>query len=123
MGLVDRVHNVRGNDALLCDYYRNAVAFIYPSLYEGFGIPILEAMEFSCPVVCSNTGSIPEVAGDAAIYFDASEPGSIRQTLETTLFNQDLLEDLKKRGLERQSMFSWDRCADETLRVYKSLLQ
>jgi len=122
LGIEDRVHNVRGSDRLLYDYYRNAVAFICPSLYEGFGIPILEAMELSCPVVCSNAGSLPEVAGDAAIYFEPSEAGSLRQALETTLFNHKLLDDLRQRGLERQSLFSWDRCAEETLAVYNSLL-
>lgn len=122
LGMEDRVHNVSGNDALLCNYYRNAVAFVCPSFYEGFGIPILEAMEFSCPVICSNTGSIPEVAGDAAIYFDPYEAASMQHALETSLFNKQLLDDLRKRGLERQSMFSWRRCANETLAVYNSLL-
>jgi glycosyltransferase involved in cell wall biosynthesis len=123
LGIEGRVHHVRGNDELLCNYYRNAVAFICPSLYEGFGIPILEAMEFSCPVVCSNNGSVPEVAGDAAVYFDPSDPASMQHALETTLFDKNLLDDLKKRGLERQSMFSWVRCANETLAVYNSLIQ
>jgi glycosyltransferase involved in cell wall biosynthesis len=123
MGIEDRVHNVTGSDALLGNYYRNAVAYICPSLYEGFGIPILEAMEFACPVVCSHTSSLPEVAGDAAIYFDPSESGSLQEALETTLFDKILLEGLKKRGLERQAMFSWDRCAQETLDVYNTLLQ
>lgn len=121
LGIEGRVHNVRGSDELLSSYYRNAVAFICPSLYEGFGIPILEAMEFSCPVVCSNTGSIPEVAGDAVIYFDPYKADSMKHALESTLFNKELLDDLRKRGLERQSMFSWDRCAAETLAVYNSL--
>ena len=123
LGMEDRVHNVTGSDGLLGDYYRNAAAFVCPSLYEGFGIPILEAMEFSCPVVCSNTSSIPEVAGDAAVYFDPHEAGSMRQALESTLFDHKLLDDLKKRGRERQALFSWDRCAQETLEVYRALLQ
>jgi glycosyltransferase involved in cell wall biosynthesis len=123
LGIEDRVHNVRGSDGLLCDYYRNAVAFICPSFYEGFGIPILEAMELSCPVVCSNIGSIPEVAGDAAVYFDPSDTASMQHAMEISLFDKNLLDGLKKRGLERQSMFSWDRCADETLAVYNSLIQ
>jgi glycosyltransferase involved in cell wall biosynthesis len=122
LGIEGRVHNVTGSDKLLCNYYRNAVAFICPSFYEGFGIPILEAMELSCPVVCSNTGSLPEVAGDAAIFFDPYSTGSMRHVLETTLFNMKLLDDLRKRGLERQALFSWDRCADETLAIYNSLL-
>lgn len=123
LGIESRVHHVGGGDDVLCNYYKNAVAFVCPSLYEGFGIPILEAMEFSCPVICSNTSSIPEVAGDAAVYFDPSDTASIQHTLEATLFNQNLLDDLRKRGLERQAVFSWDRCANETLSVYHSLLQ
>jgi glycosyltransferase involved in cell wall biosynthesis len=63
------------------------------------------------------------VAGDAAVYFDPSDTASIQHTLEATLFDQNLLDDLRKRGLERQSKFSWDRCANETLAVYNSLLQ
>ena len=123
LGIESRVHQVGGGDDVLCNYYRNALAFVCPSLYEGFGIPILEAMEFSCPVICSNTSSIPEVAGDAAVYFDPSDTASIQHTLEATLFDQNLLDDLRKRGLKRQSEFSWDRCAKETLAVYYSLLQ
>lgn len=122
LGIEDRVHNVWGNDGLLSNYYRNAVALIYPSLYEGFGIPILEAMELSCPVICANTSSVPEVAGDAAVYFDPSNQSSIRSVLEDTLFNRHLLDDLKTRGLLQQSLFSWDRCANETIAVYTSLL-
>jgi glycosyltransferase involved in cell wall biosynthesis len=123
LGIEARVHNVRGSDELLCDYYRNAEAFICPSFYEGFGIPILEAMELSCPVICSNIGSIPEVAGDAAVYFDPADTVSLQFAMETTLFDKNRLDDLKKRGLERQSMFSWARCAEETLAVYNSLFQ
>jgi glycosyltransferase involved in cell wall biosynthesis len=123
LGIKDRVHYVRGGDALLCNYYRNAVAFICPSLYEGFGIPILEAMELSCPVICANTGSLPEVAGDAAIYFDPSVTGSMQHALETSLFDKNLLNDLRRRGLKRQAKFSWDRCAEETMAVYNSLFQ
>jgi len=122
LGIAGRVHYIRGDDGLLCNYYRNAAAFVCPSLYEGFGIPVLEAMEFSCPVICSNTSSIPEVAGEAAVYFDPSDPASMQQALENTLFDQELLNDLKKRGLGRQASFSWDRCAEETLAVYHSLL-
>jgi glycosyltransferase involved in cell wall biosynthesis len=122
LGISDRVHNVSGSDGLLGNYYRNAVAYICPSFYEGFGIPILEAMEFSCPVICSNTSSIPEVAADAAVYFNPSDPASMGHVMETTLFDKNLLDDLKKRGLKRQSSFSWERCADETMAVYHALL-
>lgn len=122
LGVNNIIHHIGGNDEVLSNCYRNATAFIYPSLYEGFGIPILEAMGFSCPVICSNTGSIPEVAGAAAAYFDPTNPDSIRQTLEDALFNERLLDDLRHRGIIRESEFSWDRCAKETLEVYRSLL-
>jgi glycosyltransferase involved in cell wall biosynthesis len=122
LGVEKYVHQVSGNDKMLVNYYRNATAFVCPSLYEGFGIPILEAMGLSCPVVCASTSSIPEVAGDAAVYFDPNDISSIQSVLENTLFNKDLLTDLKKRGLQREANFSWDICADETLSLYRSLL-
>jgi glycosyltransferase involved in cell wall biosynthesis len=122
LGIEGRVHFVRGSDALLCNYYKNAVACICPSLYEGFGIPILEAMELSCPVVCSDTSSIPEVAGDAAVYFDPTDVASLQQALESTVFDRDLLDNLRQRGLQRHARFSWERCANETLAVYHSLI-
>ena len=109
-------------DACFNSSFENATAFVCPSLYEGFGIPLLEAMGLSCPVICSNSGSIPEVVGNAGIYFDPDDISSIRKALEDTLFNESLLEDLKKRGLQRESIFSWDKCASETVAVYRSLL-
>ena len=123
LGISKLVHQISGNDCLLATYYRYATAFICPSLYEGFGIPLLEAMSLSCPVVCSNTSSIPEVVGDAGIYFDPENISSIQSALEDTLFNESLLSDLKKRGLQRESIFSWDKCASETVAVYQSLLR
>jgi glycosyltransferase involved in cell wall biosynthesis len=122
LGIGKLVHQISGNDCLLATYYRHATAFICPSLYEGFGIPLLEAMSLSCPVICSNTSSIPEVVGDAGIYFDPHDISSIRNALEDTLFNESLLSDLKKRGLQRGSKFSWEKCASETVAVYQSLL-
>lgn len=116
------VHQVNGDDEMLANFYRHAEVFVYPSLYEGFGIPLLEAMSLSCPVICSNTSSIPEVVGDAGIYFDPHDISSIRNALEDTLFNESLLSDLKKRGLQRGSKFSWEKCASETVAVYRSLL-
>lgn len=123
LGISKLVHQIGGNDCLLATYYRYATAFICPSLYEGFGIPLLEAMSLSCPVICSNTSSTPEVVGDAGIYFDPNDISSIQSALEDTLFNKSLLCDLKKRGLQRQSLFSWDKCASETVAVYRSLLK
>ena len=117
------VKAVNGDDAKLANYYRNASLFVYPSLYEGFGIPPLEAMGYGCPVVCSNTSSIPEVVGDAAILFDPYSLDSISNAIETVLTNNHLRSSLISRGFEQIQKFSWKKCADETLDVYKKVLQ
>jgi len=119
---VDRVSQVSGNDALLAGYYRASSAFVYPSLYEGFGIPPLEAMSFDCPVVCSNLSSIPEVVGDAGEMFDPYDPDSIRVAIERVVDDVQLQEVLISRGRERIKLFSWERCAQETLDVYRKVL-
>lgn len=119
---IDRVSQVSGNDTLLASYYKAASAFVYPSLYEGFGIPPLEAMSFDCPVVCSNVSSIPEVVGDAAEMFDPENPDSIRAAIERVINNPQLRENLIKLGRERIKLFSWERCAQQTLDIYRKVL-
>lgn len=114
-----KVRQVSGNDELLGFYYRAARAFIYPSLYEGFGIPPLEAMSFGCPVACSNTSSVPEVVGDAAEQFDPTDHESIRKAIEKVVVDEELRKDLIDRGAARVRYFSWERCARETLDVYR----
>jgi glycosyltransferase involved in cell wall biosynthesis len=121
LGISDHVHQISGNDSILAACYRRATAFICPSLYEGFGLTILEAMGLSCPVICSDTGSIPEVAGDAGVYFDPTEEASMKDALESTLLDDRKLNQLKAAGLEREQTFSWERCASETLALYDSL--
>lgn len=119
----DRVSQVSGNDALLARYYKAATVFVYPSLYEGFGIPPLEAMSFDCPVVCSNVSSIPEVVGNAAEMFDPENPDSISAAIERVINNPQLRENLIRLGRERIKLFSWERCAQETLDVYLKVLR
>ena len=99
----------------------NASLFVYPSLYEGFGLPILEAMVNSCPVVCSNTTSLPEVAGQAAEYFDPKNPEDISEKMERILFDNYLSKELIGKGIIQSKKFSWRKCAEETLQVYKNL--
>jgi glycosyltransferase involved in cell wall biosynthesis len=111
-----------GSDLLLSELYRSASAFVYPSLYEGFGIPPLEAMAHDCAVVCSNTSSIPEVVGDSGNYFDPGEMESMRSAIEQVVFSETRRDSLISKGRERLELFSWDRCATETLEVYKNLL-
>ena len=119
---MESVRKVSGDDEILAGYYKSARAFIYPSLYEGFGIPPLEAMSFDCPVVCSGVSSIPEIVGDAAEMFDPYDQGSIRAAIERVVNDDALRETLIARGRERIKLFSWKRCAQETLDVYRRVL-
>jgi len=113
---------VDGNDTILANYYKNAFLFVYPSLYEGFGFPPLEAMSYGCPVICSNTGSIPEIVGHAASLFDPSSIDSIRDALMQVLYDEDLRRSLTIKGFDVAKKFSWKNCALETFKVYKSVL-
>lgn len=103
------------SDGELSALYRHAHAFIFPSLYEGFGIPPLEAMSLGCPVVAARASSIPEICGDAALYFDPQEIPDITRALESILTEDALRETLCMRGASRVGMFSWERAARQLL--------
>jgi glycosyltransferase involved in cell wall biosynthesis len=113
---------VSGNDRVLANLYEKASAFVYPSLYEGFGLPLLEAMSCGCPVVCSNTSSIPEIVGDAAEFFNPYEIESIANALEKVLYSSEITQKLIMIGKERVKKFSWDTSAERHRLVYQSLL-
>lgn len=102
--------------------YEEAIGFIYPSLYEGFGLPPLEAMACGCPVIVSNVASLPEVCGDAALYVDPYNPEDIAEKMKLLLSDDKLREELRRKGLERAKMFSWEKCAKETLKVIEEVL-
>lgn len=119
---LDSVRRVRGDDRTLAQAYRQARAFVYPSLYEGFGMPPLEAMSCGCPVACTNTSSLPEVVGDAAALFDPKDVEALRAALETVCFDHDERARLLAAGAQRVQRFSWDRCASETSEVYRRFL-
>jgi glycosyltransferase involved in cell wall biosynthesis len=99
-----------------------AEAFVYPSLYEGFGLPVLEAMARGVPVACSNASSLPEVAGDAALLFDPRDEQAIASAVSRLLHDRKLVEDLSRRGLERVGHFTWERTARMTLESYARVL-
>ncbi len=123
LGFTERdVIHLSGSDALLAGLYKNAMAFVYPSLYEGFGIPPLEAMSFDCPVACSNSSSIPEVVGNAGIYFDPNDIEDMRNTIEKLVTNDTLRKQLISAGRERIKMYSWRQCASKTLDIYRKVL-
>jgi len=99
--------------------YSNALAFLFPSLYEGFGLPVLEAMARGCPVITSNTSSLPEVAGDAAILIDPYNTEQLTYEMKRLITSESLREELKQKGLERCKKFSWDKTAEMTEEVYE----
>ena len=102
--------------------YSMADLFVYPSLYEGFGLSPLEAMACGCPVITSNTSSLPEVVGEAAIMVNPEDIEGLADAMCRVLTNNELRLKMKKQGIERAKMFSWERCAAETLEVYKNLI-
>ena len=102
--------------------YSAADLFVFPSLYEGFGLPPLEAMACGTPVVCSNASSLPEVVGDAAITVDPYDVEALAEAMRRVLSDADLADDLRQRGLERAAGFTWERTARETVEVYREVL-
>lgn len=118
----DAVRQQGGDDAALANAYRHARAFVYPSAYEGFGIPPLEAMSMGCPVASSLSSSLPEVVGDAALGFDPTDRDALRVAMEHVVHDEALRATLIERGTQRVRQFTWARCAQETSAVYARLL-
>jgi len=105
----------------LAYYYSSAQLLAYPSLYEGFGLPPLEAMTCGCPVVTSNTSSLPEVVGEAGIMVDPHDTDSLAQAMREVLTNSELRDNMVRKGLEQSKRFSWEKAAEQTLEVYKKV--
>jgi glycosyltransferase involved in cell wall biosynthesis len=118
----NQIKQFGGDDHALAALYQKASALVYPSIYEGFGLPPIEAMSLKCPVVCSHTSSIPEVVGEAGEYFDPRQPESMALAIENVVFSRERTEVLITKGLERAKYFTWDRCAEKHLSVYQSLI-
>lgn len=103
-------------------FYRNADVFAYPSYYEGFGMPVLEAMTLGCPVVTSNTSSLPEVAGDAALTFDPTSVDEIVAALRTVIQDRAMRSNLIEKGYQQAASFSWENTAKMTLEAYQAVI-
>ena len=115
---------------IFCDYvsdedmpilYNNAESFVYPSLYEGFGLPVLEALSCGIPVVCSNVSSLPEVAGNAALYIDPGSIESIKEMLLESVYSKETIRDLSAQALLQAEKFSWKTTAEQTMGIYRKV--
>lgn len=111
------------SDAEISVLYRHGLAYVFPSLYEGFGLPPLEAMSHGLPVVSSDRGSLPEVLGKAALYFDPENPDQFAEEISRVAHDPSLRERLKVSGYRRMRMFSWKRMAEETLAAYEQAIR
>ena len=109
------------DDETLACLYTGASVFVFPSLYEGFGLPILEAMACGCPVICSNAASLPEVVGKAALQIDPTDAEGLARALDIVLTDSKLRQSLIQQGIERASQFSWKETAVKTLEVFRKL--
>ncbi|MBL7064272.1 MAG: glycosyltransferase family 4 protein, partial [Anaerolineae bacterium] len=108
------------DDTDLPALYRGAALFAFPSLYEGFGLPVLEAMACGVPVVCSKTSSLPEVAGDAPLLVDPLDADGLAEALARVLENADLRQRMITRGLAQAARFTWDQAARRLLSTFRS---
>jgi len=107
------------DDETIACLYSGASALIYPSIYEGFGLPVIEAMACGCPVICSHAASLPEVAGDAAVLIDPTDAEGLAHVLDTLLNDSSLKQSLIERGLQRSRLFTWGKTANQTLNVFE----
>jgi len=122
LNIINKIFQYSVKDDILAYLYQKAVAFVFPSLYEGFGIPILESFACGCPVICSKTSSLPEVAGDAAIYFDPTDKLSMLNSIQKVIYNDELKKQLINKGIERVKKFTWEKTAEQTIKIYENIL-
>lgn len=110
-------------DKYLSTLIQNAQCLAYPSFYEGFGLPIVESMQYGTPVICSKTSSMPEVGGEACQYIDPYDLNSIKAGIKLIVNNSKLRRELAEKSIRRSRLFSWEKCAQETYDFYQSLVQ
>lgn len=116
------INHISGNNDVLKRLYLSSVALVYPSLYEGFGLPILEAMSLGCPVICSNIPVMKEISGDAVRFFDPNDINDMTDAIEQTIYSEKNRKTLIKKGFEKNKNFSWTKCAKETLAIYNNVV-
>ncbi|MEO9298600.1 glycosyltransferase family 4 protein [Devosia alba] len=119
---LEQLVHVSGDDQKLLSLYHGALALVYPSIYEGFGIPPLEAMAAGCPVITSNSSSLPEVVGDAGEYFAPDDDADMAAAMLRVLASAERRQELISLGRLRHALFSWHKCAKQTLDIYERLI-
>ena len=121
--LMDKINCLTNvSEKRLALFYNAADLFVFPSLYEGFGLPPLEAMASGCPVITSNTSSLPEIVGNAGIMVDPHDLNSLAEKMHEVLTDENLRKEMIKKGLDQAEKFSWGKSAEETIQLYKKIL-
>ncbi|HBC76077.1 MAG: hypothetical protein A2008_01735 [Candidatus Wallbacteria bacterium GWC2_49_35] len=123
LGLGGRFSQYSLDDGTLAHLYKKALAFVFPSLYEGFGIPVLESFAAGCPLIVSDSSSLPEVAGDACVYIDSADGASIAGAVEKVIGSAQLRSQLIAKGYEQLKKFSWEITAEKTKKIYEEILR
>lgn len=122
LNITDQVLSMHVSENTLNQLYAHAIVFVYPSLYEGFGMPILEAFANNCPVCLSNTSCFPEIAQDAGVYFDPMDEGSILSAMQRVIYDDKFRSEMIKMGRRHLGNFSWKKTAEETIATYSRLI-
>lgn len=122
LNIINQLKQFDVPDISLVNIYKKALFFVFPSLYEGFGLPILESFSAGCPVLCSDTSSLSEVAGDAAMYFNPYDVDSIKNSVRTALDKPEIMNNFRLKASERLINFSWKKTAKQTQQVYEMVL-
>ncbi|MDO7744526.1 MAG: glycosyltransferase family 4 protein [Pedobacter sp.] len=122
LDITDRIVQRNFKDAELACYYKQALCFVFPSEYEGFGIPVLESMACGCPVVLANHSSFPEVAADAGIYFELNDSNDLKGKIYSLINDSELRKQYSLKGIDQAKKFTWKKTAEESLKVYQSVI-
>jgi glycosyltransferase involved in cell wall biosynthesis len=123
LGLENQIIHKFFDENELGVFYKKAMCFVFPSIYEGFGIPVLESMACGCPIVLGNHSSFPEVAGEAGVFFDLNNSQDFKNKIESLVTNESLRKEFSLKGLEQVKKFNWEKAAQECLRVYHKAVQ
>ncbi len=123
LGIKGQIESHFADSDVLSYMYQNALCFVFPSLYEGFGLPTLEAFSCGCPTIISNTSCMPEVGGDAALYINPKDSNDMLNKVKNVIEDKKLRESMIKKGYKQYKKFSWEKCAKETENIYKKTIE